>query len=107
MTPLERAAAAVREEMCAYRCAYRSADMWMTEGGRRSDNDFTDIARAALAAIREDPGEAVRRAMRETVPVTGHEWEIMEREELGNGMVIDPMLEHWQAMIDAALAEEE
>ncbi|QUT04859.1 helix-turn-helix transcriptional regulator [Sphingobium phenoxybenzoativorans] len=52
-------------------------------------------ARAALAALRQ-PTEAILKAMRDTVPIDGHEWEYVE----------SGAAEHWQAMIDAALAEE-
>ena len=53
------------------------------------------MAIEVLSAIRE-PSEAVLKAMRDTVPVDGYEWEYMEAEAAP----------HWQAMIDAILAEE-
>lgn len=57
MTPLQRAAAAVRNEI-----AYTHGDgEYIVEGGFRSDDDFTEVARAVIAAIRE-PSEAMARA---------------------------------------------
>lgn len=94
MTPMERAAEALRGAVY--------------EDDRVSDQMHQEAAKAAvravLAAIRE-PSDAVRRAMRDTVPVDGHEWEHMEREELGNGLVLDPAADHWRGMIDALLKE--
>lgn len=58
--------------------------------------------RQVLEAIRE-PDEAIRQAMRDNVPVDGHEWEFMEREELSNGVIIDPARDCWHALIDAVL----
>jgi hypothetical protein len=69
--------------------------------------DYVDEARAALLAAREALDAPILEAMRQTLPADGHEWEFIEREELSNGMVIDPALACWQAMIDAALGEEE
>lgn len=58
--------------------------------------DMQEAARAVLTAIRE-PSEAILNAMRDTVPVEGMEWDY----------VYSDAVEHWQAMIDAALAEGE
>lgn len=56
--------------------------------------DYLPEARAVLAAIRE-PSEGILQAMKRTVPCDGHEWEFADW----------CAVEHWQAMIDAALAE--
>jgi hypothetical protein len=60
--------------------------------------------RAVIAAMRE-PSAAILQAMRDTVPVDGHEWDYLETERLSNGMVLDAPGDHWRAMIDAALTE--
>lgn len=51
-------------------------------------------AMAVLLAMRE-PTQAILAAMEHTVPANGHEWDFAE------WMAV----EHWQAMIDAALTE--
>lgn len=56
--------------------------------------NWEPAARAAIAAMRE-PTEGILQAMRDTVPVSGYEWEYET----------DEALPHWQAMIDAALEE--
>lgn len=57
MTPLERAARAVRDEI-----AYPHGDgSFVVEGGFRDDPFFQEVARAVLEAIRE-PSEAMIRA---------------------------------------------
>lgn len=80
-------------------------EVGLCEPGDVNWNMFEDHARAVLQAIRE-PNEAIRQAMRENVPVDGYEWEFSEREELSNGMVVDPIRDCWQAMIDAALSDD-
>jgi len=55
---------------------------------------YVGLMRPVLLAIRE-PSAAVLQAMRNTVPVDGH-----ERDHLDQNAV-----KHWQAMVDAALAE--
>ncbi|MFB9049439.1 hypothetical protein ACFFV8_12070 [Sphingobium indicum] len=66
--------------------------------------DMVAVTRAVLTAIRE-PSAAVRQALRDNVPVDGHEWDYVEREELSNGRVLDPEADCWRAMIDAILQE--
>lgn len=111
LTPLERAKNAVlavfKENDCGY---FHVFDENEDEDGK--DHEFAwdgsinayDVARAVIEALRE-PSEAVRQAMRENIPADGHEWEIREREELSNGIVIDPIADCWNAMIDAVLEE--
>jgi hypothetical protein len=92
MTPLERAARAVREEAGAY--AHPSGG-FMTEGGIVDEQHFRDIVRAVLQAIRE-PSEGMERA--------GYG---NSKGDPDNAGVIDnpaPIMA-WQAMIDAALEE--
>lgn len=87
MTPLERAARKLRELTIKNGGVCRGDDEtgWL---------EYIDDARAVLLAIRE-PSEAVLRAMRDTVPVSGHEWEYEN----------DEAVAHWQSMIDAARDE--
>jgi len=100
MTPLERAARAVRDEI-----AIPHGDgTFVVEGGFREDRFFLEVARAVIAAIRE-PSEAVRKAMRQTIPVDGYEWEYNDP-IISDGVVIDDEPgDCWRAMIDALLEE--
>jgi len=46
-TPIERAAQSIKEEIGAYACG----DSYMTEGGLRGDEHFTDIVRADVDVL--------------------------------------------------------
>lgn len=60
MTPLERAARAVREQI-AFEQDEDDGDRFMVEGGLRGHEFFNEIARALIEAIRE-PSEAMIKA---------------------------------------------
>ena len=107
MTPIERAARAICDDFGIDPDRVMTAEDDAHIGlGLKEEHPtwtrYTSMARAVLTAIRE-PSEAVRKAMRDTIPVDGHEWEYLSVETLSDGRVIDPEADHWRAMIDAAL----
>lgn len=92
MTPLERAT--------------KKACNFLRNIGVDKPEDVAEfMAVAVIGAIREEASPEIRKAMRETVPVYGYEWDHQEREVLIDGTVLDPELDHWRAMIDALLTE--
>jgi len=88
MTPLERAATAVREADGTYP---NGDGKWMAEGGIVGDDHWLSIARAVLEAIRE-PSEVMAKAGTDTLPA----FEAPLQADASDC---------WQAMIDAALGE--
>lgn len=86
MTPLERAARAVRDEIAHP----HGNGEWILDEGFRDDSYFADVARAVLTAIRE-PSEGMNVAGFMTMAPGDP-----EREDAADC---------WRVMIDAALAE--
>lgn len=107
MTPLERAARALYKDYVEgrIRMGVKPSDLPAWEDlGQDGEFAFYAPARAVIEAIRE-PSEAVRKAMRQTIPVTGHDWEYNDP-VVSNGVVIDDEPgDCWRAMIDALLEE--
>lgn len=92
MTPLERAARALFD--LDQKQAGSVPAKWGEQVEAFREHKQNQV-RAVLTAIRE-LDETVLKAMRDTVPVDGYEWEYRNEEAVA----------HWQAMIDAMLAEE-
>jgi hypothetical protein len=84
MTPLEKAAQALKDRLC-----YTSG---IIEGGRAGATDFRDMVRLVIAAIREPSDGMVEAAQ---TYLDGAKWDGASPEALVA----------WEIMIDAALTE--
>lgn len=108
MTPLERAAAAVRDETGAYshQDFLSKRQLWMTEGGLVGDEYFEGIVRAVLTAIRE-PDKAMIEAGGEQVldsEVGAGQYASIADGRGSKLMANNQAVNAWTAMIDAILA---
>lgn len=99
MTPLQRAARAVREGI-----AYPHGDgTFLVEGGFRGDDFFTEVARAVLTAIRE-PSDGMRSAGAEETTSFAQPGIVVVGAGSGESEIGAEKI--YQAMIDAMLEEE-
>ncbi|KQM37950.1 hypothetical protein [Sphingomonas sp. Leaf10] len=106
MTPLERAVAAAWSELERQANENRASTPHVDQEESVIDGtvDMPAVTRAVLEAIRE-PSEAVRKALRDNLPITGYDWEYNDRIVHDGKVIDDEPGDCWRAMIDGALAE--
>lgn len=100
MTPLERAARAVRLKLGAE--FHPESGCWMTDGGLVDGDEFTDIARAMLQAIREPIDDWLTYQIEHGHAPDGYPVEMNEQYGAGRRSAFEAT----KAMIDAALEEQ-